>query len=108
MNKYPDPTTQVPCSPTVDEGVIKESIAKFQPTVERAINDFLERDTQLPLWEEPEACSDDVRRHIAGLKIPQVSIASGVPSLLLHNLGHYNEQLANRVELLFAPNLNLK
>jgi hypothetical protein len=97
-------TAPVTRSPEATDEVIEGKITGFQPTLETAINTFFEDNTELPLW-EPEVCSDAMRSHVAGLKIPKMSPLSQIPSLLLHDLGQLprNSHLAQRVEKLFDP-----
>ncbi|KIM30017.1 hypothetical protein M408DRAFT_100189, partial [Serendipita vermifera MAFF 305830] len=47
--------------------------------------------------------SDEIRAHIASLKIPKISPESAIPSLLLHNLGQatHDPNLVDRVRELF-------
>ena len=101
----PAATTQLPRSrsPIAKDGLINDRIARFLPSLQTAINTFLEGNIQLPPW-EPVACSDAVRSHLVGLKIPKVSTSSSTPSLLLHNLGQKPHD--PRLERLFAPGLH--
>jgi hypothetical protein len=64
---------------------------------------YLDQDTQLPCF-KPQYGSDDVREHIARMKIPVIPTSTQPMSLLLHNLGRttHDPRLSERVKELFV------
>jgi hypothetical protein len=77
----------VPLSLKGDEG-IKALIKSSIPRLQTIINAYLENDVRLPLWQAQQG-SDEMRSHIANLKIPAATPYSPFPSLLLHNWANY-------------------
>jgi hypothetical protein len=97
------PTRSLPPIPTTPErdDEVKQLVARFEIGWRNTFETFFHDDVQLPLW-EPQEGPDSSQSHISGLKIPDIS---GLPSLLLHNLGQpsHNPKLAERIAHLFKP-----
>jgi hypothetical protein len=98
----------VPPSPKGDEE-IKATIKGCIPHLQTIINAYLRNDVRLPLWQAQHG-SDEMRSHIANLKMPAATSPSPFPSLLLHNLGQLSHDplLPDRVDRLFRPQSNLR
>ncbi|KIM25388.1 hypothetical protein M408DRAFT_210132 [Serendipita vermifera MAFF 305830] len=107
---HPPATTTPPASLpqipfiSIKDEEIKKFVAEFDIDLRFRLNTFLKGDVQLPLWQSLSG-PDEIRSHIAGLKIPKISPSSQFPLLLLHNLGQpsHDQQLVERVNRLFLP-----
>jgi Crinkler effector protein N-terminal domain len=91
--------------PLLDDNQAQVLVSKYELDLRQKMMEFLHGTPapQLPLW-EPLSGSDDIQRHITGLKLPTLH-DSRHPSLLLHNLGQpsHDPKLVERVNRLFNP-----
>jgi hypothetical protein len=80
----------------------RRTVDDFTADLQRPFTTYLAENVQLPFW-EPQQASDEIRKHVASLRIPALASSSPSPSLLLHNLGKasLDEKVAELLDRLF-------